>query len=102
MFLLFLEGNLFCGPLSRTECLTLTREKHRLVQIYREHDSQNRGCCNKELWALCFSTLPCVHSVCTVSSGANETLEHWGPVNSYLQVSGLPLSRVCSWSCVIP
>lgn len=101
MFLPFLEGNLFCGPLSRTKRLILRRGKRRLVQIHRERNSQSVGH-NKELWALCFSALSRVCSVCAVSSGANEILEDCGAAKFYLQVSGPALSRVCSWSCVLP
>lgn len=71
------------------------RKSRRLVQICREHNSQNAGQ-NKELRALRFFSLPCVHSVCTVSSGANEILEDYGAVNLYLQVLGPALSKVCS------
>lgn len=80
MFLLFLEGNLFCGPLSRTKCMIFRSKKCHLVQIYREHNRQNAGP-NSELRAFCLFPLPCVHSICTVSSSANEILEGCGVMN---------------------
>lgn len=96
MFLPFLEGNLFCGPLSRTEWLNLRREKQCLVQIYRKHCNQKVGHSKKILITFCFFTLKFVHSIYgTVSSGANEILEGCCEMNLYLWMSGSPLSSIC-------